>query len=129
VPGCEWQRRLGDLLLELDGGKMTRAQPAYERALERPGCLAPHDEAVLAGWLGALALQARQFERCVLLTGRALALEPTDTAARSNRATAYEALGRSMDAAADWSRVAASAPGTSLGQAAAARATRLRGAL
>jgi tetratricopeptide (TPR) repeat protein len=129
VTDCEWQRRLGDLMLEMDGGKLARALPAYERALEQAGCLAPRDEAGLAGWLGAAALQAKQFERSVALTGRALALEPADTSWRSNRAVAYEALGRREAAAEDWARVAAAVPGSPLGQAAAERVRRLRAAV
>jgi len=124
VAACEWQRRLGDLLLELDGGKPARALPAYERALDPPGCLAPHDEATLAGWLGAVALQAKDFQRSVTLTGRALALQPEDVATRSNRAAAYEALGRRSAAADDWVRVAHDAPGTPLGRAASQRVAR-----
>ena len=37
VPVCEWQRRLGDLLLELDDGRPGRALAAYRRALAGPG--------------------------------------------------------------------------------------------
>jgi hypothetical protein len=53
VPECEWQRRLGDLLFELDDGKPARAIAAYRRALAAPaGCLAPDDERTLRRWLG-----------------------------------------------------------------------------
>jgi hypothetical protein len=53
VPECEWQRRLGDLLFELDDGKPARAVAAYRRALAAPaGCLAPDDERALRRWLG-----------------------------------------------------------------------------
>ena len=42
VADCEWSRRLGDLLFELDGALSERARAAYERALAAPaGCLAP----------------------------------------------------------------------------------------
>jgi hypothetical protein len=52
VAPCEWQRRLGDLLLDLDNGGLTRALPAYEAALAAPpGCLAPATEAALRKWL------------------------------------------------------------------------------
>lgn len=125
VADCEWQRRLGDLLLELDGGKPTRALPAYQRALAPAGCLAPHDEATLARLLAATALQAKDWQRTVALAGRALTLDPGDLATRSNRATAYEALGRQAAAAEDWARVASDAAGTPLGQAATARVARL----
>lgn len=125
VAACEWQRRLGDLLLELDGGRPARALPAYQRALEPPGCLAPHDEATLAGWLGATALQAKDFALCVALTGRALALQPADAATRSNRAVAYEALGRLSAAAEDWTQVARDSSDPALVRAATIRAQRL----
>ena len=53
VAPCEWQRRLGDLLVELDEGKPARVVAAYRRALAGPrGCLAPADEASLRRWLG-----------------------------------------------------------------------------
>ena len=51
VPACEWQRRLGDLFVELDEGRPARAVAAYRRALAVPGCLAPADEAALRQWL------------------------------------------------------------------------------
>jgi hypothetical protein len=54
VAACEWQRRLGDLLLELDQGRAARALAAYRRALESPpGCLASADEQALRQWLAA----------------------------------------------------------------------------
>jgi len=53
VPACEWQRRLGDLFVELDEGRPARAVAAYRRALAVPGCLAPADEAALRQWLPA----------------------------------------------------------------------------
>jgi hypothetical protein len=57
VPACEWQRRLGDLLLDLDDGKTARAVPAYRRALAAPaGCLKPDEERALRAWLGRLGL-------------------------------------------------------------------------
>jgi hypothetical protein len=51
VPACEWQRRLGDLFVEIDEGHPARALAAYRRALSVPGCLAPADEAGLRRWL------------------------------------------------------------------------------
>jgi len=54
VPACEWQRRLGDLFIEIDEGRPARAVLAYRRALAGPpGCLAPADEAALRQWLPA----------------------------------------------------------------------------
>jgi hypothetical protein len=51
VPACEWQRRLGDLFVDVDDGRPERAITAYRRALAVPGCLAPADEAALRQWL------------------------------------------------------------------------------
>jgi hypothetical protein len=52
VPACEWQRRLGDLFADIDGGDLRRALAAYRRALAAPpGCLGAADEAALRGWL------------------------------------------------------------------------------
>ncbi len=51
VADCEWARRLGDLLVGLDGALSDRARAAYARALAAPaGCLSPSDE-VAAGRL------------------------------------------------------------------------------
>ena len=127
VSDCEWQRRVGDLSFELDGGKLTRALPAYDRALAAPGCLPTHDEAALAAWVGATALEAGRLARALELLDRALALEPEDIASRANRATAYEASGRKREAARDWELVAVAAAGTPLGNAARARSGRLGG--
>ena len=124
---CEWQRRLGDLVFELDGAVVSRARPHYERALEVPGCLAPNDEVKLAAWLGAVDLHDRAFDRAAKVLGRALDLSPGETRTRVNRATALEGAGRRVEAAADWARVSVEARGTPLGAAAAARVRRLGG--
>ena len=59
VPECEWQRRLGDVMFDLDGAVSARALAAYTAALSAPaGCLRADDEARLAAWLGAIALGA-----------------------------------------------------------------------
>jgi hypothetical protein len=55
VPGCEWQRRVGDLLLDLDRALSPRVKRAYARALEQPGCLAPAEAEPLCAWVGKLA--------------------------------------------------------------------------
>lgn len=127
VSDCEWQRRLGDLVFELDRGALRRARPHYERALDIPGCLAPSDEAKLAAWLGAVDLHGRAFDRAASRLGRALDLSPDETRTRVNRATALEGAGRRAEAAAEWARVATEARGTPLGEAAAARAQRFGG--
>ena len=82
VSDCEWQRRLGDLLFDLDHAVFGRAGPHYERALEVPGCLAPKDEAKLAAWLGAVDLADQRFDRAAGRLGRALTLLPDDTRTR-----------------------------------------------
>jgi hypothetical protein len=55
VPACEWQRRVGDLLLDLDQALSARVKRAYGRALERPGCLASADAGALCAWLDKLS--------------------------------------------------------------------------
>jgi tetratricopeptide (TPR) repeat protein len=120
VPACEWQRRLGDLLFELGG--QERALPAYQRALETPGCLGRAEEAEAAAWVGAVLL-ARDPRGALVLLDRALADQgAADLATLTNRALALEALGRRSEAAAAWSLVADRARGTPLGVRAAARA-------
>jgi len=150
VTDCEWQRRLGDLVFELDHGNASRARPYFERALRRPGCLARDDEAALSAWMGALELQsvhdgdgahgladneralarlelapADDIERALAHLDRALALVPGDLRTRANRATLLERLGRFTEAASDWTRVSEASPGTPLGAHAAARARKL----
>jgi len=127
VPACEWSRRLGDLYFELDAGRMTRALPAYDRALQEPGCLRAADEHALAAWLGVEALKPPHPDRARAIEhlDRAVALDPADAKTRANRATAYEAAGRPAAAAADWTVIAQQEAGTALGKAAAARAQAL----
>ena len=53
VTDCEWSRRLGDLMFELDGTLSERARTAYARALASPvGCLARADESRLGRLAG-----------------------------------------------------------------------------
>jgi hypothetical protein len=59
VPPCEWQRRIGDLVFELDDGNPTRALAAYHRALETPDCLADGGAAAWVKTLEALARKRR----------------------------------------------------------------------
>jgi hypothetical protein len=127
VADCEWQRRLGDLVFELDDGNPARALPLYRRAAAGPaGCLEPRSEADLHAWLGASDLLAGQPEQALHFLDRALALEPGDLKTRTNRALALEKLGRKPDAAAEWVRVAALAAGTPLATRAQERARQLR---
>lgn len=127
VTDCEWQRRLGELVFELDSGRTERAQGYFERSLAVAGCLAPGAESATAAWLGALEIQTPDPAHALTHLDRALALAPDDTRTRANRATALERLGRRGDAAADWAAVALQARGTPIGKAAAVRAHQLAG--
>jgi hypothetical protein len=127
VTECEWQRRLGDLVFDLGGGPSTDSRIYFERALQVPGCLSAADESALAAWMGAIELGApggdhALADHALAHLERALALSPTDTKTRANRAIALERHDRSVEAVADWQRVAVEARGTPLGDAAAVRA-------
>jgi tetratricopeptide (TPR) repeat protein len=120
VPACEWQRRLGDLLFELQGPE--RALPAYQRALATPGCLAPTAEAASAAWLGAVLLERKAPGAALPYLDRALAVDadvPADLPTLTNRALALDALGRRSEATAAWDIIAQRARGTPLGARAA----------
>jgi hypothetical protein len=126
VPDCEWQRRVGDLLFELDGGASARTLAAYRRALAAPaGCLAPVDDARLAAWLGALALGARRPDEALALIDRARSHGDGEVTTLSNRALALEGLGRTSEAAEAWGEIATRAAGTTLGTKARARQQQL----
>jgi hypothetical protein len=126
VPLCEWQLRLGDLFFDLDRGHDQRALDAYRQALDAPaGCLAPEREAATCAWIGAIDRAAGRTEQALALFDRSLAIVPDDSAVLSNRALALEALARPREAAQAWSRIAALAAGTPLGDRALARARSL----
>jgi len=123
---CEWKLRLGDLFFDLDRGHDQRALDAYRQALAGPpGCLAPEREAAACAWLGAIDRAAGRTAQALALLDRSLLLAPDDTAVLSNRALALEALARPREAAQAWSRIAALAAGTPLGDRALARARSL----
>jgi hypothetical protein len=127
VADCEWSRRLGDLLVELDGTLDERARAAYDRALAAPaGCLARADEARLGAWLGAVDLGGGRAASALALLERALAAGNRELSTFADRAAALEALGRRADAAAAWADVAARAGDSPLAIRARARAARLR---
>jgi hypothetical protein len=126
VPECEWQRRVGDLLFELDAGASARTLAAYGRALAAPGgCLAADDEARLAAWMGAIALGARRPSEALALLDRGLARGDSEVTTLSNRALALEALGRRREAAEAWGGVATRASGSALEARARARQRQL----
>jgi hypothetical protein len=110
VAPCEWQRRLGDLLFELDGRMSARARAAYGRALEAPaGCLAAEEETKLAAFMGALELEDGRAAAALALLDRARAGTGVDVATLVNRALALDRLGRTAAAAAAYEEIAARA--------------------
>jgi hypothetical protein len=130
VADCEWRRRLGDLLFELDGEVSARARAAYAYALAAPtGCLATADERLLASWLGAFELGAGRAGTAVALLERALALGDLEITTRINRALALEREARSGAAAAAWDEVAARAADSTLAGKARVHAAAARGRL
>jgi hypothetical protein len=127
VADCEWSRRLGDLLFELDGTLSERARAAYARGLAAPvGCLARAEEARLGAWLGAVDLGAQRPAAALALLERALGAGNGELSTFTDRAAALEALGRRGEAAAAWSEVAARAGDSPLAVRARGRAARLR---
>jgi hypothetical protein len=127
VADCEWQRRLGDLRLELEGAGSPGARAAYERALAAPpGCLARADEGRVTAVAGALALSAGDAPAAVAHLMRALALGDADVPTRVNYAVALERAGRATAAAAAWDDVAARATDPALAAQARAHAAAAR---
>ena len=127
VADCEWQRRLGDLLFELDGAASPRTRAAYAQALAAPtGCLDAAPEVQLCGWLGAVELKENHFAAALDLFDRALSRGDAEATTRANRALALEGLGRAAEAVSAWTDVAARAAGTPLETAAAKRLAALR---
>ena len=122
VPECEWQRRLGDLMFELDGAATPRTRAAYALALAAPGgCLDAGPEVQLCEWLGAVELKESHFTAALALFDRGLARGDVEGTTRANRALALEGLGRSAEAVSAWTDVAARAAGTPLEAIAAKR--------
>ena len=108
VAECEWQRRLGDVMFDVDGALSARAVDAYSAALAAPsGCLRGEDEARLAAWMGAIALGAGRAADALQLCDRARARGDRDVTTMTNRAVALEQLGRMRDAVAAWDDVIA----------------------
>ena len=137
IPDCDWQKRLGDVFLEL--GDETRARDAYAAAARVPSCLGAGPRVAAAIARGDLALKnndpaeaveayaglaapsvranrglalmslGRAQEAEVDLTA-ALAADPAQPEARLAQAFAYEALGRPVDAVAAFRAFLALAP-------------------
>jgi hypothetical protein len=130
VSDCEWSRRLGELLFDLDGALSERARAAYAQALSAPpGCLARAEEARIGAWLGAVALRAGRPADALTFLERALAAGNRELSTFTDRAASLEAVGRAGEAAAAWGDVAARAGDSGdslLGVRARARAARLK---
>ncbi len=94
IPGCDWQKRLGDVFLEL--GDDTGARDAYAAAAKVPDCLDADARVAAAIARGDLALKNGDAAAAVeAYTGIA---EPR---ARANRGLALMALGRAREAEVD----------------------------
>jgi hypothetical protein len=127
VTDCEWSRRLGDVMFELDGTLSERARTAYARGLASPvGCLARADESRLGAWLGAVELGAQRPAGALAFLERALGAGNRELSTFTDRAAALEALGRRAEAATAWSDVAARAGDSPLAVRARGRAARLK---
>ena len=125
-PDCEWQRRLGDLLFELDGALSERARAAYAARWRRrrlPGRAGRGAARRLAGrGRSGRAAGRPTRSRCSTCARRR---KPRALHLHRSRC-ALEALGRRADAAAAWSDVAARAGDSPLALRARGRAARLR---
>ncbi|HXU60053.1 MAG TPA: tetratricopeptide repeat protein [Polyangia bacterium] len=94
VDACEWQRRLGEALVELEDKAGARA--AYARSLTPAGCLGPAETEKARRALGDLALAAG--DRNAAIDAYAGAADP---GARTSRGLTLLALGRASEAEAD----------------------------
>jgi hypothetical protein len=127
VAACEWQRRLGELLFDVDGPWSPRAAGAFRRALAAPaGCLARADERETAAWLGDVELRDGHPSEALDLFDRAIALGDDAVIVAVRRALTLERLGRRADAAAAWQVIGAREGDTPLGRQARARAKAAR---
>jgi hypothetical protein len=104
VADCEWQRRLGDLLVEQ--GADARAMAAYGSAVAAPGCLAAAALQATRVALGDAAL--RQHDPAAAADAYAGVDLPRP---HTNRALALLTLGRPQEALAEARRALALAPG------------------
>ncbi len=104
VAGCDWDKRRGDILLEL--GDETRAREAYLAAAQVPGCLDAAARAAAAIARGDLALKNGDASAAVEAYAGV-----TDPHARANRGLALMALGRAREAEVELSAALAADPG------------------
>ncbi|HEY4184130.1 MAG TPA: tetratricopeptide repeat protein [Polyangia bacterium] len=104
VPGCEWQRRLGELFVERHD--LARADLALRRALAEPtACLTPSSRSEARLQAASVALERNDAERAALL------LAGLDTPqARTNRGYALLALDRTEEALGELQAAAALEP-------------------
>lgn len=103
LPACEWQRRLGELLVERK--ELAQANAAFGRALQVPGCLAEDARAAARSRAAAVALELGDATRAVsLLAGL------DTTTAQTNRGFALLQLGRPAEALAAFERARAVGP-------------------
>ncbi len=103
VADCVWQRRLGDVLVDLDARQAAAA--AYRRALAGPGCLDGTGAQGARRALGDLALAAG--DPAAAADAYAGVDDPH---ARANRGLALLALGRAADAQASFEAALAGDP-------------------
>jgi len=91
IEACEWQRRLGDALVDL--GEAAGARAAYARALQPAGCLGRGETEKARRALGDLEMAAG--DRAAAVEAYAGVIEPH---AQANRGLALLALGRAAEA-------------------------------
>jgi hypothetical protein len=101
--GCDWERRRGDVLLEL--GDEAGANEAYLAAAQVPGCLDAGARSAAATARGDLALKSGDAPAAVEAYAGL-----TDPHARTNRGLALMALGRASEAEVDLSASLAADP-------------------
>jgi tetratricopeptide (TPR) repeat protein len=104
VARCLWDKRRGDVLMEL--GDEAGAREAYLAAAQVPGCLDPDARTAVAIARGDLALKNGDAPAAVDAYAGL-----TDPWARANRGLALLALGRAREAEVDLSAALAADPG------------------
>ncbi len=103
IPDCDWQKRLGDVLLELGDGAGARI--AYTAATREPTCLEADARVAAAIARGDLAL--KDGDAAAAVEAYAGIAEPR---VRANRGLALMALGRAREAEVDLTAALAAEP-------------------